>query len=233
MAKAPPSFDLYPGDVLKTTAGMSAEVFGAYMRLMFYQWEHGFIPELSDERMLTCGIMDHERWNAIWSRLSWRFACLCEDGKLGDEDMDVKRNKAIATWNARKLGGFKGGRPLKNNLDVSVENLKGLLEKPPGKREEGRGKKGLGRGVGKPKGRFVPPTLEQVSEYVLEIRKAISPQVFVDHYTSNGWKVGPNLMRDWRAAVRKWKDEPKLMTMPLAKLWDDEDTDTETGRVGK
>ena len=27
---------------------------------------------------------------------------------------------------------------------------------------------------------------------------------FCDYYASNGWKVGRNAMRDWRAAVNGW-----------------------------
>jgi len=28
----------------------------------------------------------------------------------------------------------------------------------------------------------------------------------MDHYQSNGWKVGKNSMKDWKAAVRKWEE---------------------------
>jgi hypothetical protein len=27
----------------------------------------------------------------------------------------------------------------------------------------------------------------------------------MDHYTANGWKVGRNPMKDWKAAVRQWE----------------------------
>ena len=27
---------------------------------------------------------------------------------------------------------------------------------------------------------------------------------FVDYYSSNGWKVGKNPMKDWKAATRNW-----------------------------
>jgi len=41
------------------------------------------------------------------------------------------------------------------------------------------------------------------------------PEKFLDHYESNGWKVGRNPMKDWKAAVRTWerngldKEQPK------------------------
>jgi hypothetical protein len=32
---------------------------------------------------------------------------------------------------------------------------------------------------------------------------------FYDHYESNGWKVGKNSMKDWKAAVRNWEPNHK------------------------
>jgi hypothetical protein len=52
---------------------------------------------------------------------------------------------------------------------------------------------------------FIKPTLEQVKAYAYAIGANINPQQFVDHYESNGWKVGKNPMKSWQAAVRTWK----------------------------
>lgn len=52
--------------------------------------------------------------------------------------------------------------------------------------------------------RFTPPTVEQVSQYVREQGYSVDPVRFVDHYESNGWMVGKNKMKDWKAAVRNW-----------------------------
>lgn len=53
--------------------------------------------------------------------------------------------------------------------------------------------------------RFVAPTLDQVSEYVKEIKSQVDPQRFIDFYESKGWMVGRNKMKDWKAAVRTWQ----------------------------
>lgn len=53
------------------------------------------------------------------------------------------------------------------------------------------------------------PTLEEVSTYCRERRNNVDPQAFIDHYTSNGWKVGRNPMKDWKAAVRTWERTSK------------------------
>lgn len=53
--------------------------------------------------------------------------------------------------------------------------------------------------------RFAPPTVEEVRAYCSERGNSVDAQRFVDHYESNGWKVGRNKMKDWKAAVRTWE----------------------------
>jgi len=53
--------------------------------------------------------------------------------------------------------------------------------------------------------KFIPPTLEEVAAYCEERGNDVNPQSWLDFYTSNGWKVGKNPMKDWKAAVRTWE----------------------------
>lgn len=53
--------------------------------------------------------------------------------------------------------------------------------------------------------RFVKPTAEEVAAYCRERGNKVDPQRFIDHYESNGWRVGKATMKDWRAAVRTWE----------------------------
>lgn len=53
--------------------------------------------------------------------------------------------------------------------------------------------------------KFVPPTVEEVAAYCMERKNKVDAAYFVDHYTSNGWKVGKQNMKDWKAAVRTWE----------------------------
>ena len=53
--------------------------------------------------------------------------------------------------------------------------------------------------------RFIPPTAEEVRAYCEARGGKVDPQKFLDHYTSNGWRVGRNPMRDWKAAARNWE----------------------------
>lgn len=49
---------------------------------------------------------------------------------------------------------------------------------------------------------FIPPTLEEVTAYVLERGSPVDPQAFIDFYAAKGWRIGTSPMKDWRAACR-------------------------------
>ena len=62
--------------------------------------------------------------------------------------------------------------------------------------------------------RFVPPLITQVESYCEEKGYQMDCQAFMDYYTSNGWKVGKNSMKDWKAAVRNWVRRDKKTYSP-------------------
>ena len=52
---------------------------------------------------------------------------------------------------------------------------------------------------------FVPPTTQDVADYCKEKGiTTVDAERFVDFYSSKGWMVGKNRMKDWKAAVRNW-----------------------------
>lgn len=53
--------------------------------------------------------------------------------------------------------------------------------------------------------KFKNPTLEEVKEYCKERNNNVDAEKWHSYYTSNGWKVGKNSMKDWKAAVRTWE----------------------------
>lgn len=72
--------------------------------------------------------------------------------------------------------------------------------------------------------RFLPPTVEEVRAYCRERGNNVDPQRFVDYYSSNGWMVGKNRMKDWKAAVRTWeqneKGRPRTQTQKYSSFMD-------------
>lgn len=54
-------------------------------------------------------------------------------------------------------------------------------------------------------GRFKKPSLEEIKAYCEERKNKVDAERFLNYYESNGWKVGKNPMKDWRACVRTWE----------------------------
>ena len=53
--------------------------------------------------------------------------------------------------------------------------------------------------------RFEKPSISDIKQYCMERNNNIDASQFFDYYESNGWKVGKNSMKDWKAAVRTWE----------------------------
>ena len=103
----------------------------------------------------------------------------------------------------QKFNGAKGGRPKKeeitqitqpffqepkkaDNVNVTVnDNVKEIK---------------VNRDV------FIKPSIVEIKTYMLEIGMADVSEKWFDYYESNGWLVGKNKMKNWRAAVRTWKN---------------------------
>lgn len=121
-----------------------------------------------------------------------------------EKEAEVRRN--------RENGG-KGGRPPKpagNQVVTSGLTQIETQEEPTApisaeteEERKGKERKEKGRGRGKV---FVPPTIEEATEYAKEIGFAGVAQWFA-YYETNGWKVGKNKMTDWKAAIRYWKSK--------------------------
>lgn len=52
---------------------------------------------------------------------------------------------------------------------------------------------------------FTKPTIDEIQDYCIERNNNVNAEQFYDYYESNGWKVGKNSMKDWKAAVRTWE----------------------------
>jgi len=57
----------------------------------------------------------------------------------------------------------------------------------------------------KDRGTKVPPSLEEVKSYLLEIKSTVDPYTFFSFYESKGWVVGRAKMKNWHMAVVTWQ----------------------------
>ena len=52
---------------------------------------------------------------------------------------------------------------------------------------------------------FQKPSIIEIKTYMTEIGMADVSEKWFDYYESNGWLIGKNKMKNWKAAVRTWK----------------------------
>lgn len=57
--------------------------------------------------------------------------------------------------------------------------------------------------------KFIKPTIEEIQKYCKERKNNINAEQFIDYYDANGWKVGKNPMKDWKATIRTWERRNK------------------------
>jgi hypothetical protein len=98
---------------------------------------------------------------------------------------------SIVNWGTYQASGRKSGQAIGQATGQATGQAKGTDKKSKKKEKCAR--------------TFVKPSLEEVQAYCLERKNAVDPQRFLNHYTSNGWRVGQNAMKSWQAAVRNWE----------------------------
>lgn len=111
--------------------------------------------------------------------------------------LSTKENKA---YTLNETSGMSPGIPNDNQRYTQVRLGKDRLELGKDRLElDGEGKPSA-------RPRFIKPTLEEVQAYCDERNNNVDAQRFIDYYSSNGWRVGKNPMKDWKAAVRTWEN---------------------------
>ena len=63
--------------------------------------------------------------------------------------------------------------------------------------------------------KFVPPSIEEVKGLIMERGYRFDAESFIAHYTTNGWLVGKNKMKDWKSACVTWEKR-----VPINKVLD-------------
>lgn len=92
-------------------------------------------------------------------------------------------------------------------LERSNLTLKGGAKRAPkrgGKRTPNPSSSPSGED-GTPPKKFVPPTIEEVSDYCKSRNNTVNPEKWLAYYQSNGWMVGKNKMQNWKSAVITWE----------------------------
>ena len=113
----------------------------------------------------------------------------------------LDRRKEIS--DRRKTAAASRWKPRQQEVQVQSKDDANALQEQS-KEKERKGKEIEEEEGAKTAKRFCPPTLEDVKAYCKEKEYTIDAERFIDFYTSKGWFVGKNKMKDWQAAVRNW-----------------------------
>ena len=114
------------------------------------------------------------------------------------KETNYKEQKALLTLDENKAYKMAMDTPCIQNVS-SLETQVRL----------GKDSIGKDNSIGAKRSRFTPPTTEEIQAYCTEKHYNVNPEHFIDYYESNGWKVGRNSMKDWKAAVRNWARRDK------------------------
>jgi hypothetical protein len=113
---------------------------------------------------------------------------------------DLKKYESICDRN--KINGSKGGRPIKPKKPTGLSGNPNKPKKPDIDND-------IDNDIDKEKRvsrKFTPPTIIEIKDYCTERKNRVDPNKFYNHYESNGWLVGKNKMKNWKAAVRNWEN---------------------------
>ena len=121
--------------------------------------------------------------------------------------LDTQFEKAKLKAETAKKNGASGGRPIK---DIKPSNNPTKPKDNPDKPK-------------KTQSVFIKPNIQEIKDYCFERKNNVDVNKFFNYYEANGWKVGKNAMKDWKACVRTWEgnnfnsnsktnDEPKFLS---------------------
>ena len=181
---------------------------------------------LTNERTKQCGIYEISKKQMAFElgysidRVSKLLAYFIKTGKILYSEI----TKEVALKNWLKYNGStspKVASCIKSELclvkdRVLIEYVNGMYTASQEEEEQEEEKE--------QEKRFQKPTIEQLKEYMKEQGMNDIADKWFNHYESNGWMVGKNKMRDWKASVRTWKlnnlqteeiktNKPKIATL--------------------
>jgi predicted phage replisome organizer len=113
-----------------------------------------------------------------------------------------EKQKALLPHNKEDVTQCNANVTHGNATDIELELELDLELDLKNKEKDLKNKKSVDANASK---RFIKPNIQQIFEYCQERKNNVDPEKWFDHYESNGWKVGKNAMKDWKAAVRTWE----------------------------
>jgi len=181
---------------------MSNEQAGIFIKSIKFYQEKGYLPELDfGLKMATTPFINQFQ---------------------RDEEIYKK------TCEARKEAGSLGGKQKVANASKSYQKVAKVADNDSKSESESESenknenKSEIKNNSDKTK-KFIKPNIQEIKDYCFERKNNVDVNKFFNYYEANGWKVGKNAMKDWKACVRTWEgnnfnsnsktnDEPKFLS---------------------
>jgi hypothetical protein len=176
-----PAFLFYSSDFLTGTLLMSMEQKGKFITLLCIQHQKGHMSER--DMLQICGTYDEDIFDKFQKD---------SDGKFFNERLKEEIDKRKSYSESRR-----NNRKKKDDVIIISDTYVQHMENENEIENIIENKK---------VSRFEKPTLSELKTYMLEIGMADVSEKWFDYYESNGWLVGKNKMKNWKAAVRTWKN---------------------------
>lgn len=214
-----PAFQFYPTDYLASqrVQMMTLEEEGAYVRLLCYCWQHGDIPA---EPSQAARLIGKGASTTLATTVLAMFNPITGTDRMNHDRLEAERAKQAAWREKSAAGGRKSAQSRKNAATTLEPPLEGCLENgynqkatfhlqspspspspPSGSEPRELPKKPFRENKGK-------STIDDLRSFALEIGLPASDgESMFHHWEANGWKNGPNPVKDWKAGIRKWKSQ--------------------------
>lgn len=190
-----------------TMEELTDEEFGQFIRAYAAYVENGTEPDFTDRsmRMMWKTVKAFDEMNV--QKYSSTSEARQQAGRKGAEKRWKSDSKAIDANSKNSKCHFANS---KNSLSVSVSESESVYKEIS---PNGDIKKGANAPTSTPEtktARFHPPDMAEVKAYFAEKGGTTEQaQRFLDFYESNGWKVGKNPMKSWKAAASGWISRDK------------------------
>jgi uncharacterized protein YdaU (DUF1376 family) len=192
-------FPFYVGDWLASQkrAQMTMAEQGLYFHLLCLQWVQEDCKLPGDVTMILrmLGTKSKKKVTKILQKCFYFDSICYRNERLYSEYLKAQILHERACKAAEKRWKDKKEEINKHNLSIDSSMPSSIANQ-----NQNQNQKKI-----KHRANFVPPTLLEVEAYCKERQNKVNPDVWIDHYISNGWMVGKNKMKDWKAAVRTWE----------------------------
>ena len=125
------------------------------------------------------------------------------------ELLNIRKDKAYTLKEDDGIPMINCGIPTDNQMDTNGIPTVSIGKDRLGKDRLGKDRLDIEGECDKPhspkRKTFTKPTIDEIQDYCIERNNNVNAEQFYDYYESNGWKVGKNSMKDWKAAVRTWE----------------------------